>query len=109
MTAVPYVKGDISDTLSYDLKAGLGVVTNRISPDGTYTDTITGMRWLLSGSLSGNFEVDDWTLAPVVSGTYVEQQFGAYTDGTGTPRPALTTGHGTLALAPGLSRKIRPR
>lgn len=101
----PYLKGKIAETLGYGITIGGGGITNQLSPNGTYTDTVTGARWLASVKLDGTFELpDDWKLSPVLSASYVEQRMNAYASGGGGTVAASIDGLAKLALAPSLAK-----
>lgn len=103
----PYVGAKLSDTLFANGYAGYGLSQLSLSPDGTYTDAVLGRRWLVGGSLSGQFRVDNWLFAPMLSAQYGEFATDAYVDGHGGSVAASLTGQGVLSFAPRLSVDFR--
>ena len=103
--AVPYLKGDFTDSLSYKLQAGYGRVTNEYTPaGGAYTDIVNGQRLLLNGSLTGSYKLGDLTFSPTASLRYFSQEMEAFTDGQGIEVPTLSSGNTSVSLSPSLSR-----
>ena len=103
----PYVGGKLSDSLFVNGYAGYGLSQIAISPDGTYTDAVLGRRWLVGGSLSGQFRLDNWLFAPMLSAQYGEFATDAYVDGHGGAIAASLAGEGVLSFAPRLSVDFR--
>jgi len=60
-------------------------------------------RWLLDAQLSGSWQADGWTFAPVLQLSYFEERSDAYTDTLGLAIPSVTTGLAQLSLTPSLS------
>jgi hypothetical protein len=107
VTLTPFVGGKLSDSLFYDAYAGFGLEQMAVSPDGTYTDAVSGKRWLLGGSLTGQFRSGDWLFAPVLSANYAELGTDAYVDGLGTSIAGAVQGSGSVSLAPKVAIDFR--
>ena len=99
--AGPYVTARLADNLYLDLLAAAGASANRIG-----ADSFDATRWLLSASLQGEWQLQDWTFAPRASLSYFEETSTAYTDGFGVDVPAVTAGFGRIALGPAVSYRL---
>lgn len=106
--AIPYIKGKLGDNLSYQLQVGGGGSTTEVTPDGAgYTDSVSAMRLLFSGSLNGSFDVGDFSFAPTASVTYFQRRDSGLHGWAGQRHAGLTSGTGSFSLSPGLSRRFK--
>ena len=101
--AGPYLTARLADDLYVSLRAAAGRSANEISPKGTYTDHFGGTRWLVEGTLTGDWSADDWTFAPKLNVAYFEEKSDAYTDGTGTPIPSVLNGLAEVSAMPSIA------
>jgi hypothetical protein len=104
--AGPYMSARLSDQLFLDLLAGYGMASNKVSPLGTFEDAFSSSRYLLSATLSGQIEMEDWTFEPRAQLSYFSETSAAYTDALGTFVPGSTVGVGQLAVGPGVRYKL---
>ncbi len=103
----PYLSAKIGDSLQLTVGASGGLTQNDISPDGTYTDKVGGSHYVLNGTLSGQWQIDDWTFSPAVNAIYSQEDIDAYTDGLGHAMAAVTAGTGKIGVAPAVSHAFR--
>lgn len=104
--AGPYLSARLSDQLFLDLLAGYGTARNRVSPLGTFEDSFSSSRYLLSATLSGQIEMDDWTFEPRAQLSYFSETSGSYTDSLGTVVSGSSVGLGQLSVGPGVRYKL---
>lgn len=101
----PYVTARLQENLYLDARFAWGKSENDISPFNTYTDRFTTQRRLINASLSGKFEVSDWTLQPNVELSYIEDRQKAYVDSLAVVVPSQTLSVGQLRFGPNASRQ----
>ncbi|QDZ13123.1 autotransporter domain-containing protein [Devosia ginsengisoli] len=101
--AGPYVTALLNENLYLDLVAAAGTSQNRVSPLGTYEDGFDATRWLVSASLQGQWQWDNWTFSPRGRLSYFEETTQAYTDSLGVGIPSITAGLGQVAVGPAIS------
>jgi hypothetical protein len=99
--AGPYMTTRLTEHLFLDVLAGAGTSSNLISPFGTYEDSFDATRWLVSGTLQGQWTMDAWTFTPKVRLSYFSETSGAYVDGLGVSIPSVDAGLGQFAAGPG--------
>jgi len=104
--AGPYATLRLVDEIYLDVLAGAGRSSNEIAPNGTYRDQFEADRWLASVSLSGQWHLDDWTLAPKLRLSYFEESSEAYVDTLGVDIPSVTTGLGQVSVGSRLSHRF---
>jgi Autotransporter beta-domain/HYDIN/CFA65/VesB-like, Ig-like domain len=98
--AGPYATVKLDEHLYLDVLGTWGKSDNEISPFGTYTDTFETDRWLVSSSLTGQFEVDNWDIRPRYSLRFLRERQFAYTDSLGVLIPAQSLSQGDMRLGP---------
>lgn len=99
----PYATVALTDSLFLDLSSTWGMSENSISPFGTYKDQFTTNRWMVDGSLTGQYVLDRWTLHPTLAFAYIEEYQSAYTDSLNVRIPDQTVAQGQVSFAPRLS------
>lgn len=67
-----------------------GQTDNEITPIGTYTDSFETERWLAQLRATGEYQVQNTTLMPLLDVTYTEDSQRAYTDSLGNTIPGQT-------------------
>jgi len=66
-----------------------GLSENTVSPFGTYQDDFETKRWLMSGVLTGEFEMgDDFTVRPEGGIQHFAEKSKSYTDSLGSVIPS---------------------
>ncbi|MEM7215676.1 MAG: choice-of-anchor D domain-containing protein [Pseudomonadota bacterium] len=100
----PYIAGQIpGQNLFYEARGAWGQSDNDVSPNGTFTDSFDTTRWLVSGKLSGAYEIDRLALKPTVSIAYYEEEQESYTDSIGQFIPEQTVSLGEVRFGPEIS------
>lgn len=100
--AGPYLTARLGEALYFDVLAGAGTAGNTIDTGLGFVDEFGSTRWLVDGSLTGNFASGPWTFAPRLGVRYAEETSEAYTDGLGTAVPSVTVGLGQVSAGPGI-------
>lgn len=105
--AGPYVTARLSDNLYADARASFGKSENTVSPFGTYTDEFETSRYLLAGSLTGEFDLSDrFTFRPEGNLQYLSETQDSYTDALGSTIPKQSSQQGQFSIAPRLQYNI---
>ena len=103
----PYLAGQLPDQkLFYEARASWGQSTNKVSPDGTYTDAFDTIRWLVNAKVSGSYAIDHLILKPAISVSYYEETQQSYTDTNANLIAAQTISIGELKFGPTLTDNI---
>jgi hypothetical protein len=105
----PYLAGQLPDQkLYYEARASWGQSTNKVSPDGTYTDGFDTTRWLVSAKVSGSYAINHLIVKPAISVSYYEetQHSYTYTDTNANLIAAQTISIGELKFGPTLTDNI---
>lgn len=102
----PYMTARLTERLYFDARAAWGKSSNTASPLGTYEDELDGTRWLISGALIGQYDLDRWRIEPSARLTYFEEKTDAYTDGLGLPIPEIEIATGTFEFGPKFSYRM---
>lgn len=104
--AGPYATFKLDEGFFADLRATWGQSSNDISPTGTYTDSFDTTRWLVSGALTGNYQVDRWTIQPAASLSYIRETQESYTDSLNVVIPEQSVSQGEFRAGPEFSYDI---
>lgn len=103
----PYIAGQMSgQNVFYEMRASWGTSNNDVSPDGTYSDAFDTTRWLVSGRISGAYDVAGLTVKPALSASYFEETRESYTDSLSNQIPEQTVSVGEVRFGPSLSKSI---
>jgi hypothetical protein len=105
----PYLAGQLPDQkLYYEARASWGQSTNKVSPDGTYTDGFDTTRWLVSAKVSGSYAINHLIVKPAISVSYYEETQHSYTDTDTNANliAAQTISIGELKFGPTLTDNI---
>ena len=102
----PYLTTQLTDTLYLDARAAWGQSSNTASPLGSYEDKLDGTRWLVSGALIGQYDIDRWRISPSARLTYFEEKTDEYVDGLGFLIPGVEIATGTFELGPRISYRV---
>ena len=87
--AGPYATVRLAPNLFFSIRAEGGRSWDKISPYGTYTDGVGATRWLVDGSLAGQYRMGAWTLTPGIRVSSLRQTTDAYTDSMGIGVPSV--------------------
>ena len=97
--AGPYLSARIHDNVYLDLRAAWGGSSNDMTLGAT-TGTFDTTRWLVKGTLAGNFEHAAWRITPSAELAYVEENQNVFTNSAGTFVPSQTVSLGRLQFGP---------
>tara|TARA_R110002126_G_scaffold138140_1_gene282437 strand:+ start:2272 stop:3345 length:1074 start_codon:yes stop_codon:yes gene_type:complete len=89
----PYFVLQLPNEVIVDGRLAFGKSTLKISPNGTFTDSITTSKTLFSSNVSRPYEVGAWTVLPKVGVRHVSEDQPAYVNGG-----AITIGAQTIKL-----------
>lgn len=101
--AGPYATVRLSENVFLQGRAAWGTSENEVSPFLTYTDEFDTDRWLVSGTLKGDWEYGPWLFRPSASLSYIEDASEAYTDSLGVRIPGLESSLGQVKAGPEIS------
>ncbi|WP_161631302.1 invasin domain 3-containing protein [Pseudophaeobacter arcticus] len=106
----PYFVSKVPDQpLYFEGRLLFGRTKNEITPFGFYTDSFKTERWLAQLRATGQYQVRQTTLMPLLDFTYTGDRQVAYTDGLGNTIPAQTVDLMQLNLGLDFSRPIKTR
>jgi outer membrane autotransporter protein len=97
--AGPYISARVHENIYLDLRAAWGRSTNDLTLGAT-TGGFDTSRWLLKGTLAGNWMHDAWRLTPSAELAYVEESADAFTNSAGTFVPGQDVSLGRLQFGP---------
>ena len=87
----PYFVAQVPEQpLFFEGRLLYGQTDNDISPLGTYTDSFETERWLAQLRATGEYQVQNTTLMPLLDFTYTDDTQQAYTDSLGNTIPGQT-------------------
>jgi hypothetical protein len=87
----PYFVAQVPEQpLFFEGRLLYGQTDNEISPLGTYTDSFETERWLAQLRATGEYQVQNTTLMPLLDFTYTDDTQQAYTDSLGNTIPGQT-------------------
>ncbi|MCR9239731.1 MAG: choice-of-anchor D domain-containing protein, partial [Rhodobiaceae bacterium] len=98
--AGPYATLKLDEHLYLDVLGTWGKSDNDISPFGTYTDTFETDRWLVSSTLTGQFDAGNWDIRPSYTLQFFHERQIAYTDSLGVRIPEQSLSQGDMRLGP---------
>lgn len=101
--AGPYATIALGENLFFDISGSWGQSQNMISPFGTYVDHFSTNRWMIDGSLTGQYILDNWTVRPTLAFAYIDEYQNPYTDSLNVPIPGQRIAQGELSFAPHVS------
>ena len=99
----PYLATRLGKNLLFDGRAAYGQSSNNISPLGTYEDSFDTTRWLVSGTLTGDYNMGGWRFSPHIGVSYFEETQKAYTDSLNNTIAAQTISLGRMTFGPEVS------
>ena len=103
----PYFMARLSPQLFGEVRAAWGRSDNRVSPLGTYVDDFETRRSLYSGSLVGQFPLDEATVfRPDLTVRYLREDARRYTDSYAVAIPGQTVDQGDISFRPRLQHRF---
>lgn len=104
--AGPYVVWRPVDQLIIDARIAGGTSYNSVSPFGTYSDDVEGVRGLARVRATGDFEVGMFEIQPHVGLIYFYEQTESYTDSLGFAIPEVDVSLGQLTFGPRIAANL---
>lgn len=99
--AGPYMSARIDDNVYFDLRAAWGRSSNSITHANTETSgDFDTTRWLVKGTLAGNWVLDHWRITPSAELAYAEESADAFTNSAGTFIAGQDVSLGRLQFGP---------
>jgi outer membrane autotransporter protein len=95
----PYLSAEVHENIYFDLRASWGRSDNDLTL-GTTTGAFDTSRWLVKGTLSGNWVYDAWRFTPSAELAYVTESQDAFTNSAGTFVPGQDVSLGRLQFGP---------
>jgi len=97
--AGPYLSARLNENTYLDLRAAWGTSTNDMTL-GAATSNFDTWRWLVKGTLAGNWVYGSWRITPSAELAYVSENQDAFTNSFGTRIAAQTVSLGRLQFGP---------
>ncbi|MBN8911090.1 MAG: autotransporter outer membrane beta-barrel domain-containing protein [Rhizobiales bacterium] len=101
----PYLSARIHDNIYFDLRAAWGGSSNDLALDGE-TGRFDTSRWLVKGTLSGNWVYEAWRFTPSADLAYMEESQDAFTNSAGTDVRRQDVSLGRLQFGPEIGYRI---
>jgi outer membrane autotransporter protein len=98
--AGPYMITKLDKGLYFDARLAMGKSDNRISPFGTYQDTYSSDRKLLSAALIGQYQSGNMLIRPEGRLVYYTDTSKAYTDSLNVTIPSVKVATGQFKFGP---------
>ena len=95
----PYLSAQIHDNIYLDLRAAWGRSSNDLTL-GTATGDFDTSRWLVKGTLAGNWMYDAWRITPSAELAYVTESANSFTNSAGTFVAGQDVSLGRLQFGP---------
>lgn len=95
----PYMSARIHENIYFDLRAAWGRSDNDIDIANA-TGSFDTSRWLIKGTLAGNWMHDAWRITPSADLAYVTESADAFTDSAGTLVSGQDVSLGRLQFGP---------
>jgi len=103
----PYATARLSKNIYVDGRVAWGESDNSISPLGTFVDDFETDRFLIAGSVTGDFNLDrTWNIRPTVSLRNLSENQKAYTDSLGVSIPEQTISTSEVSFSPRVEKQI---
>jgi len=102
----PYMSARIHENIFFDLRAAWGRSDNDIDVAGAAGSFDTS-RWLVKGTLAGNWVYDAWRITPSAELAYVEESADGFTNSAGTFVAGQNVSLGRLQFGPEIGYRIR--
>jgi outer membrane autotransporter protein len=95
----PYMSMQVHKNVFFDLRASWGRSDNDLTV-GTTTGSFDTSRWLVKGTLAGNFVLDAWRVTPTAELAYMTESQDAFTNSAGTFVAGQDVSLGRLQFGP---------
>ena len=95
----PYMSARIHENIYLDLRAAWGQSSNDIDVAGA-TGSFDTSRWLVKGTLAGNWMYESWRITPSAEVSYITESADAFANSTGTLVAGQDVSLGRLQVGP---------
>jgi outer membrane autotransporter protein len=95
----PYLSARVHENVYLDVRAAWGRSSNDLTLGATSGDFDTS-RWLVKGTLAGNWMHDAWRITPSADLAYIKESADAFTNSAGNFVTAQTASLGRLQFGP---------
>jgi outer membrane autotransporter protein len=95
----PYLSARVHDNIYFDLRAAWGRSSNDLTLDAA-TGSFDTSRWLVKGTLAGNWTYGAWRLTPSADLAYITESADAFTNSAGIFVPGQDVSLGRLQFGP---------
>lgn len=102
----PYLSARVHQNIYLDVRAAWGRSSNDLALAGA-TGAFDTSRWLVQGTLAGNWEYDAWRITPSAELAYASENADGFTDSTGAFVAGQTVSLGRLQFGPEIGYRIR--
>jgi hypothetical protein len=105
--AGPYTAVRLSKNLFFQARAAWGLSTTEIALDGNAHDKVDAERWLVRGTLLGQWQDGAWQFRPRAVIGYIEERQEGYQSQIGVPVPGQTLALGQFKAGPEIAYQHR--
>ncbi|MDH4983783.1 autotransporter outer membrane beta-barrel domain-containing protein [Hyphomicrobium sp. D-2] len=102
----PYMSARVHQNIYLDVRAAWGRSSNDLALAGA-TGAFDTSRWLVQGTLAGNWAYDAWRITPSADLAYASENADGFTDSTGTFIAGQKVSLGRLQFGPEIGYRIR--
>jgi outer membrane autotransporter protein len=103
----PYATVRLSPNLFFQARAAWGKTDVKVDLDDTLRDSFDAERWLVRGTLLGQWRRGPWQFRPRASVGYIEERQESYTSIVGATIPSQTIALGQAKLGPEIAYRYR--
>lgn len=101
----PYLSAQIHQNIYFDLRAAWGQSSNDLTL-GTTTGDFDTSRWLVKGTLAGNWVYGGWRITPSAELAYITENQSAFVNSAGTVVRSQDVSLGRLQFGPEFGYRI---
>jgi autotransporter-like protein len=103
----PYATVRLSNNLFFQARAAWGKTDVKLDLDSTHQDSFDAERWLVRGTLLGQWRWGSWQFRPRASVGYIEERQESYASSLGATIPSQTVALGQAKAGPEIAYRYR--
>ena len=103
----PYATVRLSNNLFFQARAAWGKTDVKVDLDSTHQDSFDAERWLVRGTLLGQWRWGSWQFRPRASVGYIEEHQDSYDSSLGVTIPSQTVALGQAKAGPEIAYRYR--
>ncbi len=103
----PYATVRLSNNLFFQARAAWGKTDVKVDLDSTHQDSFDAERWLVRGTLLGQWRWGPWQFRPRASVGYIEERQDSYDSSLGVTIPSQTIALGQAKAGPEIAYRYR--